>query len=77
MAQNNHFSMEDAKRLAETAVGQKLLSLLQSQDPQQLRAAMKHASSGDMDQLKKTLGAFMASSETQALLKQLENGSYE
>ena len=74
MAQNNNrFSMEDAKRLAQTEAGQKLLSLLQAQPSQQLQKAMNQASSGDYDQLRKTLGAFMESPEAQALLKQLEN----
>lgn len=78
MAQNfENFSMADAKRLAQTEAGQKLLTLLQSQNPQQLQTAMQQASSGDLEQLKKTLGTFMASPEAQALLKQLENRRYE
>ena len=78
MSQNfDNLSMEDARRLAQTEAGQKLLSLLQSQNPCQLRSAMKQASSGDYEQLKKTLGAFMASPEAQALLKQLEKPSHE
>lgn len=78
MAQNNqHFSIEDAKRIAGTEAGQKLLSLLKSQDPQRLQAAMKQATSGDFEQLKQTLGAFVASPEAQSLLKQMEHGSHE
>ena len=73
----DHLSMEDAKRLAQSDAGQKLISLLQSQNPQQLNAAMNQASSGDYEQLKKTLGAFMSSPEAQALLKQLENRQSE
>ena len=72
----DNLSMEDAKRLAQTAAGQKLLSLLQAQSPRQLQTAMQQASSGDYEQLKKTLGAFMASPEAQALLKQLEKNSH-
>lgn len=78
MAQNNNrFSMEDAKRLAQTEAGQKLLALLQAQPSHQLHRAMNQASSGDYDQLKKTLGAFMESPEAQALLKQLEKQQHE
>ena len=78
MAQNNqHFSIEDAKRIAGTEACQKLLSLLKSQDPQRLQAAMKQATSGDFEQLKQTLGAFVASPEAQSLLKQMENRSHE
>lgn len=78
MAQNfENFSMADAKRLAQTEPGQKLLTLLQSQNPQQLQTAMQQASSGDLEQLKKTLSTFMSSPEAQILLKQLENKRYE
>lgn len=74
MAQNNHqFSMEDAKRLAQTEAGQKLLSLLQTQNAPQLQTAMQQASAGDYNQLKQTLSSLMASPEARALLKQLEN----
>lgn len=72
-----NLSMEDAKHLAQTQAGQKLISLLQSQNPQQLQTAMAQASTGDYEQLKKTLGSFMASPEAQALLKQLENHRHE
>lgn len=71
------FSMENAKHLAQTEAGQKLLALLQAQSPDALQTAMKQASSGDYDQLKRTLGVFMASSEAQALLKQLEKHAHE
>lgn len=74
---NDNFSVEDAKRLAQTETGQKLISLLQTQNRQQLQTAMKQASSGDYEQLKRTLSTFMASPEAQALLKQLENSKHE
>jgi len=74
MAQNNHqFSIEDAKRLAQTEAGQKLLSLLQTQNAPQFQTAMQQASAGDYSQLKQTLSSLMASPEARALLKQLEN----
>ena len=74
MVQNNHqFSMEEAKRLAQTEAGKKLITLLQSQNSPQLQSAMHEAQSGDYTQLKKALGAFMSSPEAQSLLKQLEN----
>ena len=73
----DHLSMEDARRLAQTEAVQKLLSLLQTQSPRQLQAAMQQASSGDYEQLRKTLGSFMASPEAQALLKQLEKNPHE
>lgn len=78
MSQNfDRLSMENARSLAQTPAGQKLISMLQSQDSQRLQAAMAQASSGDYEQLKKTLSVFMNSPEAQTLLKQLENHSNE
>lgn len=77
MMQNNHsFSMDDARRLAETDAGKKLLALLQAQNSPQLQKAMAQATAGDYTQLKSTLGSLMASPEAQALLKQLENNRH-
>lgn len=73
----DNLSMEDARRLAQTEAGQKLLYLLQSQSPRQLQTAMQQASSGDYEQLKKTLGSLIASPEAQTLLKQLEKNPHE
>lgn len=73
MEQNfGSFSIEEAKRLAQSKAGQQLISLLQSQSPQKMQVAMKQASAGDIEQLKNTLTAFMTTPEAQALLKQLE-----
>ena len=73
----DNLSMDEAKRLAQTEAGQKLLSLLQSNSPRQLQTAMQQASSGDYDQLKKTLSSLIASPEAQSLLKQLEKNPHE
>lgn len=73
MEQNfGNFSIEEAKQLAQSKVGQQLISLFHAQDPQKMQVAMKLASTGDIEQLKNTLSAFMATPEAQALLKQLE-----
>lgn len=78
MEQNiSNFSIEEAKRMVQSKAGKQLLSILQAQNPQKMQAAMKQASSGDIEQLKETLGAFMATPEVQSLLKQLENRSNE
>ena len=77
MTQNNRsFSMEDARRMAQTDAGKKLLALLQAQNSQQLQKAMEQASTGNYTQLKDTLSTFMASPEAQSLLKQLENNRH-
>ena len=78
MAQNfDKFSLEEAKRLAQSEPGQKLLTLLQSQDAQTLHTAMNQASSGNYEQLRKTLGTLMSSPEARMLLNQLEHGKHE
>lgn len=73
----NNFSIEDAKRIAQSAAGQQLFSLLHAQNPQQLNSLMEQASSGNIEQLKKSLGSFLSSQEAQKLLKQLESESHE
>ena len=78
MEQNiSNFSIEEAKRMAQSKAGKQLIALLQAQNPQKMQSAMNQASSGDIEQLKETLGAFMATPEVQSLLKQLENRSNE
>ena len=78
MAHNfENLSMEDARRLAQTETGQKLIDLLRSQDHGQLQSAMTQASNGDYLQLRKTLEAFIRSPEAQSLLKQLEKQKHE
>ena len=53
MEQNiSNFSIEEAKRMAQSKAGKQLLSILQAQNPKKMQAAMKQASSGDIEQLK-------------------------
>lgn len=78
MEQNiSNFSIEEAKRMAQSKAGKQLIALLQAQNPQKMQSAMNQASSGDIEQLKQTLSAFIAAPEVQSLLKQLENRSNE
>ena len=73
----DNLSMEEAKRFAQSEAGQQLLTLFQSQSPRQLQKAMQQASSGDYEQLQKTLKTFMASPEAKTLLNQLEKKPHE
>ncbi len=67
----DNFSMQEALRLAKSDAGQQLLALLKQQNSDTLRQASDQAASGNYDQASKTLSAFLASPEAQALIKQL------
>ena len=75
MDRNASFSQEDARRLANSADAQQLLALLQRNNGEQLRTAMNQASTGDFDQVKKTLSAALADPEVRTLLQRL-GGQY-
>lgn len=72
MAENsNNFSMQEAMRLINSEAGQKLMAVLQNSADPGLQIAMEQAKKGDMSQAKAALGNVMASSEVQALLRQM------
>ena len=65
------FSIEDAKRLADSPAGQQLLQLLQQRDNGQLQQAMELASGGNYREAGNVLQALLASTEAQKLIQQL------
>ena len=65
------FTMEDAKRLANSPEGQKVLAQLQQHHSQALQSAMVQAQKGDLSQIKNTLSAFLQSPEGKQLMNQL------
>lgn len=67
----DNFSMQEALRLAKSDAGQQLLALLQQKNGSELQQAMDQAAAGDYEKVSKTLSAFLASPEAQALMKQL------
>lgn len=67
---SDHFSIEQAKKLAESEAGKALLSALRAQNSQQIDTAMEQASAGDYEALKKTVRELAASPQVQALLRQ-------
>ncbi len=69
---NNNFSMEDMKRLAQSDAGKQLMAMLQSSHGSTADAVRTSAQAGDMEQAKKALAAFLSDPKAQALLKQLE-----
>ena len=65
------FSINEAQRLAKTPAGQKLMAMLQQQDPQQLQQAMDRAASGNYKEAGAILQSLLSSPEAQKLIQQL------
>lgn len=65
------FSMEQARQLAESPVGQQLLSILQQSDTEKLQQAMEQANAGNLSKASQTLQQLLSSEEAQQLIQQL------
>ena len=72
---SSEFSMNEAKRLAQSEKGQQLISLLQSKDSPALSSAMDRATAGDLNAAKEAISALMADPQVMALLNQLGGSS--
>lgn len=69
---NGNFSMEEIKKLAQSDTGKKLMAILASSHGDASDKVRSSMASGDMEQAKKALSAFLSDPKTQALLRQLE-----
>lgn len=65
------FSINEAQRLAKTPEGQKLMAILQQQDPEQLQKAIDRAASGNYKEAGTILQSLLSSPEAQKLMQQL------
>ena len=65
------FSMEEAKRLAQTPEGQQLMAILQQKDSGQLQKAIEAASAGNYQQAGSLLQALLSSPEARQLIKKM------
>ena len=65
------FSINEAQRLAKTPEGQKLMAILQLQDPEQLQKAIDRAASGNYKEAGTILQSLLSSPEAQKLMQQL------
>ena len=75
MGKNNpQFSIDDAKRLAASPSGQRLLAMLQAQDNGQLQQIMTQISKGDYQSAGSALSSMLTSPEAKSLLQKLEEG---
>ena len=71
-----NLSTEAMKNLANTDAGPQLLAMLATNHSDAARNVRSSMASGDMDQAKKALSAFLSDPKTQALLRQLEENSH-
>ena len=69
---NGNFSMEEIKRLAQSDTGKQLMAMLASSHGDTSDKVRSSMASGDIEQAKKALSAFLSDPKAQALLRQLE-----
>lgn len=65
------FSMEEAKRLAQSDAGQRLYSALQQNHSQQLQDAITQANEGNYAAVRKAVSEMLNTPEVKAFLKQM------
>ena len=65
------FSIQEAKRLAQTPEGQQLMAMLQQKDNGQLQKAMEAASAGNYQQAGSLLQTLLSSPEARQLIKKM------
>lgn len=66
------FSIQQAKRLAKTPEGQKLMAMLQQKDDGTLQKAMAEASAGNFKEAGSILQSLLSSPEAQQLIRRME-----
>ena len=65
------FSIQEAKRLAQTPEGQKLMTMLQQKDNEKLQKAMAEASAGNYKEAGSILQSLLSSPEAQQLIQKM------
>lgn len=68
----DEFSIQEAMRLANTELGQQLIALMQNQHSATFQNVMDSAKTGNLEQAKRSLSAFLADPQTKVLLQQLQ-----
>lgn len=66
------FSIEQARKLANSPTGQQLLKMLQQADEAKLQKVMQQVSSGDLEGAKAAVSQLFSSEQGQKLLQKLE-----
>ena len=67
----DQFSIQEARRLADSPAGRQLISLLQQQGSSDFEQAMDRAAKGDFTEAKQALASILADPQAQKLLKEL------
>jgi hypothetical protein len=73
---NENISMEEIQRLAKSDAGKKLMQLLEGSHSKASDTVRSSMQSGDMEQAKQAIQAFLSDPKAQALLKQLEEENH-
>ena len=73
--QPQNFSMEEAKKLAQSEAGQKLYSALQQSHGAQLRSAMEQASAGNYTEVKKALSELLNDPNIRDMMQKIGGSS--
>lgn len=60
-------------KIAQSPTGQKLLTMLKANNPNELDSIASAAASGNLEEAKRKISTMLSSKEAQELLKQLEN----
>ena len=68
---SQNFSIQEAKRLAQTPEGQKLMTMLQQKDHAALQKAMAEASAGNYKEAGSILQSLLSSPEAQQLIQKM------
>ena len=68
---SDNFSLEDARRLAQSSAGQQLLDIIRRTDSGQLKQAATLVSQGNPEQAKQYLSELLNDPQVAALLAQL------
>lgn len=69
--QNRSYSVDDAKRLAQSDAGKKLYAALQQNHGQQLEDAITQANAGNFTAVRKTISEMLNTPEVKAFLQQM------
>ncbi len=69
---NGNFSPEEIKKLASSPAGRQLMAMLAANHGDAAQTVRSSMASGDMEQAKQALSAFLSDPKTQALLRKLE-----
>ncbi len=70
-AQPQGFSLEQARKVAQSESGKQLFSALQQSHSEQIRNAMEQASAGDYDSVRKTLAEMLNDPKVKELMQKM------